>query len=58
MVGDRLDTDILFGKSGKLKTLLVLTGIATIQDLEAKDNLIHPEFLSQSLGDIGKLYSQ
>jgi ribonucleotide monophosphatase NagD (HAD superfamily) len=26
MVGDRLDTDIQFGKSGGLATLLVLTG--------------------------------
>lgn len=27
MVGDRLDTDILFGQNGSLKTLLVFTGI-------------------------------
>ena len=26
MIGDRLDTDIQFGKNGGLSTLLVLTG--------------------------------
>ncbi len=56
MVGDRLDTDILFGIEGKLNTLLVLTGIATIHDLQSNQNSIHPNFVSHSLGDIAKLY--
>lgn len=30
MVGDRLDTDILFGQNGDLKTLVVFTGKQTL----------------------------
>ena len=33
MVGDRLNTDILFGQNGGLATLLVLTGNASTQFL-------------------------
>ena len=35
MIGDRIDTDILFGKQNKLKTLLVLSGITSKESLEA-----------------------
>ncbi|XP_041346673.1 LOW QUALITY PROTEIN: glycerol-3-phosphate phosphatase-like [Gigantopelta aegis] len=35
LIGDRLDTDILFGRHNKLKTLLVLTGIQCETDLSS-----------------------
>ena len=38
MVGDRLDTDILFGKNGGLKTLLVLSGVIAEDKLEENLN--------------------
>ena len=36
-VGDRLDTDIKFGKDNGMKTLLVMTGVTTAQTLEELD---------------------
>jgi 4-nitrophenyl phosphatase len=50
MVGDRLDTDIAFGKLGNISTLLVLTGVTTKQ--EAEVSTIIPDYLIPSLGDL------
>ncbi|TFK28232.1 p-nitrophenyl phosphatase [Coprinopsis marcescibilis] len=53
MVGDRLNTDILFGQAGGLTTLLVLTGITTIADITGPNaSPIVPDFVTASLGDI------
>ena len=52
MVGDRLDTDILFGKDGGLRTLLVLSGVTTEETLKSLDNTIHPDFYTSKLGDL------
>lgn len=51
MVGDRLDTDIKFGIQGNLGgTLLVLTGISSLQDCESED--IFPNYVIDKLGDL------
>ena len=33
MIGDRLDTDVLFGRNGGLDSLCVLTGCSTAEDI-------------------------
>ncbi len=49
MVGDRLDTDIAFGKRGGLKTLLVFTGVTTKKEME--ESSLKPDYFIHSLGD-------
>ncbi|PAV17761.1 2-phosphoglycolate phosphatase [Pyrrhoderma noxium] len=53
MVGDRLNTDIQFGKEGGLSTLLVLTGISREEDLapERSPPAI-PDYITNSIGDL------
>ncbi|XP_042876222.1 glycerol-3-phosphate phosphatase-like isoform X2 [Penaeus japonicus] len=59
MIGDRFNTDILFGKNCNLKTMLVLTGVTKMEDLEEyassldeeKHNLL-PDYYLPSLDDI------
>ncbi|KDR76871.1 hypothetical protein GALMADRAFT_245964 [Galerina marginata CBS 339.88] len=52
MVGDRLNTDILFGKNGGLATLLVLTGITSEDEITGSNaSPIIPEFVTPELGD-------
>ncbi|TFK52848.1 2-phosphoglycolate phosphatase [Heliocybe sulcata] len=61
MVGDRLNTDILFGQNGGLSTLLVLTGesiqtrarITHVEDIEGPNaSSIIPEYVTNSIGDL------
>lgn len=51
MVGDRLDTDILFGTDNGLKSLLVLSGVTTEEKLLGDDNKITPDYYADSIAD-------
>lgn len=57
MVGDRLDTDILFGLNAGCRTLLVLSGVTSISTLEDISNHIQPEYYSSKVSDIPRLLS-
>ncbi|OAY84879.1 Phosphoglycolate phosphatase 1B, chloroplastic [Ananas comosus] len=52
MVGDRLDTDILFGQNGGCKTLLVLSGVTSLQMLQSPENPIQPDFYTNKISDL------
>eukprot|EP00956_Cyclotella_meneghiniana_P026470 scaffold57263_cov59-Cyclotella_meneghiniana.AAC.7 len=51
MVGDRLDTDILFGNDNGLKSLLVLSGVTSEEKLLSKENTITPDYYADSIVD-------
>lgn len=55
MVGDRLDTDILFGQNAGCKTLLVLSGVTTLSALKDPANNIHPDYYTSTVADILEL---
>lgn len=53
MIGDRLDTDILFGIEGKLGgTLAVLSGVSKQTDWEAEGAVARPAYYVDGLGDL------
>uniref|UniRef100_A0A914M288 Uncharacterized protein n=1 Tax=Meloidogyne incognita TaxID=6306 RepID=A0A914M288_MELIC len=56
MIGDRCETDIQFGRNSGLSTLLVLTGVSSMEDvkhfaMQGKQSLI-PEFFVQNLKEL------
>ncbi|XP_047048943.1 phosphoglycolate phosphatase 2-like [Lolium rigidum] len=55
MVGDRLDTDILFGQNTGCKTLLVMSGVTTLPELQSASNTIHPDIYTNSVHDLVQL---
>lgn len=52
MVGDRLDTDILFGQNAGCRTLLVLSGVTTQSGLQDPSNHIQPEYYTSKVSDL------
>ncbi|KAL6992920.1 Phosphoglycolate phosphatase 2 [Sarracenia purpurea var. burkii] len=52
MVGDRLDTDILFGQNAGCKTLLVLSGVTTEPSLKDPMNDIKPDYYTSKVSDL------
>lgn len=51
LVGDRLDTDVAMGARAGMRTALVLTGVATREDLAGAD--VRPDHVVESLADVG-----
>ena len=61
MIGDRLNTDILFGGNNYIRTILVLTGCSSLEDVLAKERSQNendkkeiPTFYADSVAAIGK----
>lgn len=51
MVGDRLDTDVLFGTDNGLQSLLVLSGVTTEEKLLDSANTITPDYYAETIND-------
>ena len=54
MVGDRLNTDIAFGQSGGIDTLLVLTGVSSLEHVHADDAAAVPTYVVSGLCDMDR----
>ncbi|ABN64525.1 p-nitrophenyl phosphatase [Scheffersomyces stipitis CBS 6054] len=52
MIGDRLNTDMKFGRDGGLDTLLVLTGIETEENVLKQPKDVAPTYYASKLGDL------
>ncbi|MCC6176965.1 MAG: HAD family hydrolase [Chloroflexi bacterium] len=50
IIGDRLDTDIVGGLRAGLRTLLVLTGVSTLEDVDRSD--VKPEAVFADLSEL------
>lgn len=51
MVGDRLDTDVLFGTDNGLLSVLVLSGVTSTEKLLSPSNSITPDYYADTIND-------
>lgn len=51
-VGDRLDTDIAFAVNGGIRSLLVLTGISKLNEINNIDSKINPNYYTNTIADL------
>ncbi|KAK2983236.1 hypothetical protein RJ640_023356, partial [Escallonia rubra] len=58
MVGDRLDSDIMFGQNAGSKTLLVLSGVTNKSTLQDPSNDIQPDYYTSKVPDILSLLNK
>eukprot|EP00667_Euglena_gracilis_P011399 EG_transcript_11638 len=58
MVGDRLDTDILFGQHNGTNDMLVLSGVTTPETLLSAKNKVQPTAVANSIADFLRLKAQ
>lgn len=52
IVGDRLDTDVLWADRNGCGSLLVLTGVTSKELVESPDNKIIPTYVTNTVGDL------
>ncbi|MBC7228058.1 MAG: HAD-IIA family hydrolase [Thermoflexales bacterium] len=55
-LGDRLDTDILGGRRAGLRTILVLSGISTPEDLARSP--VRPDLVCADIGELARLWRE
>jgi 4-nitrophenyl phosphatase/phosphoglycolate phosphatase len=52
MVGDRLDTDVLFGSRAGVRTVLTLSGCTDLADVTDPLNSIVPDYIVRTIADL------